>query len=81
LVRRLLRLLLWWGRRLPLQPLGLRLLLLLQLWLWRLLLRCLLRVRRSLLFLQRLLLHWLLPLWPLLQRRRQRWLLLGQLRG
>jgi hypothetical protein len=38
-------------------------------------------VRRSLLFLQRLLLHWLLLLWPLLQRRRQQWLLLGRLRG
>jgi hypothetical protein len=28
------------------------------------------------LFLQRLLLHWLLLLWPLLQRRRQRWLII-----
>jgi hypothetical protein len=81
LVRRLLRLLLWWGRRLPLQPLGLRLLLLLQQWLWRLLLRCLLRVQRLLLVLRLLLLQWLLLLWPLLQRRRQRWLLLGRLRG
>lgn len=74
MVQRLLRLLLWWGRRLPFQPLELRRLLFLRLWLGRLLLQCLLRVRRSLL-------HWLLLLWPLLQRRRQRWLLLGQLRG